>query len=161
MPFDIDEMRSYLAIDKHALDDAVIQNPVLFDRVAEAYAEATAERDALKEELATVDAQLDGSLRLKNTTATEGKVKALIQAHPQHQKAFTEWLEAKEYADKLGVLKEAFKDRSHMLRTLADLHVSGYFERTSIRPTTATDEVVYRKRRERLQLAREGERNGK
>jgi uncharacterized protein YggL (DUF469 family) len=157
MTFDIDEMRSYLAIDKHALDEAVIHNPVLFDKVAEAYAEAAAERDALKEQLAVTDAQLDGTVRAKHAGATEVKIKALIQCHHQHQKAVTEWLEAKEYADKLGVLKEAFKDRSHMLRTLADLHVSGYFERTSIRPTHSTDEVVYRKRRERLQLAREKE----
>lgn len=164
MAFDLEEFRSYLQIDRNALDTAVMRQPVLLDAVSEAYVEAAAERDALKEELATIDARLDLNIRAGSTSAnkvTEPFIKAKIQVDPKHQQAFAVWLEAKEYADKLGALKDAFRDRSYMLRELGNLYVSNYFQQTSVKPTQATDDMVFARRRERLKLAKEGDDNGR
>ncbi len=155
MTFNIDEFRKYLKIDKQALDDEVMQQPSLFYQVSEAFAEAGAERDALKEQLAVIDAQLDGKLRKTNEKGTEALIKNQIQAHPDHQQAFTQWLEAKEYADKLGALKDAFRDRSYMLRELGNLLVANYFDASSVKPTYRQGEVVYQRRRARLAAGRE------
>ena len=150
-----DEFRKYLAIDKQALDDEIIQRSSLLFEVSEAYATAVAERDALKEQLAVTDAELDGKLRKANEKGTEALIKNQIQAHNDHRKAFAEWLEAKEHADKLGALKDAFKDRSHALGELADLYVANYFDTASVRQTPNDDTTVYRRRRARLAASRE------
>ena len=55
----LDELKEQLAIDKGVLDDEVIRQPVLFYAISEQLTDASAERDAAKEELANVDADLD------------------------------------------------------------------------------------------------------
>ena len=59
----IEEFRQYLTIDKLALDDEVVRQPSLFYEVSEAYVEAVAVRDDCKEALASVDDELDSSVR--------------------------------------------------------------------------------------------------
>jgi predicted nucleic acid-binding Zn-ribbon protein len=154
MPLNIEEFRQYLKIDKSSLDDEVVQQPSLFYEVSESCAEASAERDALKEQLAVVDADLDKKIRSKNEKGTEAQIKNQIQAHPDHQKAFAEWLDAKLLADKLTALKDAFKDRSFMIRELGSLFVSNYFEEGAVRTTAAQNHDVYALRRARLAAAR-------
>ncbi len=155
MTVDIDEFKKYLRIDKQALDDEVMQQPELFFQVSEAYAQAVAERDALKEELAVVDARLFANQRMSNAKATDTSIKASVSTATNHEKAFAEWLEAKEHADKLAALKDAFFQRSEMLKTLGRLHASNYFEQTSVRDTKSTDAMVYERQRKRLALQRE------
>jgi len=156
MTVDIDEFKKYLKIDKQALDDEVMQQPGLFFEVSEAYAQAVAERDALKEELSVTDADLFHAFRARNSErATDTYIKGQVQVAPDHQKAFTEWLEAKEHADRLAALKDSFFQRSEMLKTLGRLHASNYFEQTSVREMKSTDAMVYQRRRERLALQRE------
>ena len=155
MTIDIAELRTYLQIDKLALDDEVVRQPSLFYEVSEAYAEAAAERDMLKEHLAGIDAELDKRFRKEGEKATEGKIKAQIQSYKAHQEAFDEWLEAKKQADKLQALKDAFQQRSYMLRDLVSLHNANYFEESSLKTTANQDRVVYHQRRARLGAARE------
>jgi hypothetical protein len=155
MTADIDEFRKYLKIDKQALDDEVMQQPALFFEVSEAYVQAVAERDALKEELAVTDADLYQAVKGSNEKSTDTFIKSKVQAASDHQKAFTEWLEAKEYADRLGALKDAFFQRSEMLKALGRLYASNYFEQAALKPTQTTDAMVYQRRRERLALNRQ------
>jgi hypothetical protein len=150
MPLKIDEFRGYLPIDKLRLDDEVVQQPALFYEASEACAEAITERDARREELSSVDADLDAEARTALSEPKEAEVKAYIQSHARHKKATAEWLDAKELADKLTALKEAFKQRSYSMRILADLHVSNYFESASLKTTAATDKLVYDRQRARL-----------
>jgi hypothetical protein len=152
---DIDEFKKYLRIDKQALDDEVMQQPGLFFEVSEAYAQAVAERDALKEELNVMDGRLYVGYKGLDPKSTDTAIKSRINADPKHQQAFTEWLEAKEHADRLAALKDSFFQRSEMLKTLGRLHASNYFEQTSVRSTQSTDAMVYQRRRERLALQRE------
>jgi hypothetical protein len=155
MTVDIDEFKKYLAIDKQALDDEVMQQPALFFEVSEAYAQAVAERDALKEELNAIDAKVFVYQRGGDPKATDTAIKSRVAVDPKHQKAFTEWLEAKEHADRLAALKDSFFQRSEMLKTLGRLHASNYFEQTSVRSTQSTDAMVYQRQRERLAIQRE------
>lgn len=149
----IDEFRGYLAIDKAALDDEIIQQPSLFFRVCEEYVVAAAERDALKEQLSYVDAQLDAEVRRRlereDAKATEAMVKAQVQTHGDHEAAFTEFVEAKKKADVLSALKEAFHMRGYMLRDLASLTIANYYGETSIKGH-AVDTAVYKRQRQRL-----------
>ncbi len=61
-----------------------------------------------------------------------------------------QYLLAKQKADQLSVLKDAFQQRSFMLRDLVALHTSNYFESTSMRSTAQEDRLVYERRRAKL-----------
>src|SRR5690348_14596091 len=129
---DIEKHKALLAIDKSALDEEISTQPSLFYAVAEGFIEAAAERDACKEELTTVDAQLDGQVRMvlasTEEKVTEAMVKNAVQTHKDHQAAFDTYMEAKTKADLFGAMKEAFAQRGYMLRDLAQLYVSSYYE---------------------------------
>src|SRR5258707_13843885 len=105
----IENLRNYLEIDKHSLDDELVKQPSLFFDVSDAYVEAVAECDSCKEELATVDAELDGAVRLRlehgDKKVTEAAVKHAIQTDEKHGAAFDTFILAKVRADKLKALK--------------------------------------------------------
>lgn len=158
MSLDPAEFREYLQIDKNLLDDEVCNQPKLFEKVAEAATMALAERDALKEKLAEVDAGLSKHYRKAlakgGGRVTDAQVQTEVQLDDDHKAAFGAYLEAKRTADILLGLKEAFKDRSFMLRELASLYVSRYYDDTSTRGDARTDKMSYDKQRERLAEAR-------
>ncbi len=148
---DIAEFRGYLKINKAALDDEVIQQPSLLFAVSEACAEATARRDKLKEQLATVDAELDFEIRESAVVKfTDTAIKAQIQIHKDHTVAFKNYLAAKQQADVLSALKDAFQQRSYGIRDLCQLFIANYFEESSVRGNSNTDTVAYQTRREAM-----------
>lgn len=149
-------LKNRLKIDKSSLDREVTEQPMLFFSVAELYEEAAAERDMLKEELATVDAELDGVIRAKlgDKKVTEAVVKNGVQLNPKHEKAFQAYLEAKTKAGRLASMKDSFQQRGYMLRDLASLYVASYFEQSSVQGTNNTDTARYNSHRERLAQAR-------
>lgn len=153
MTVDIEEFKRYLTIDKNALDHEVMQHPELLFRVSEAYIDAVAMRDAKKEMLAMTDAHVDAEVReeLAGEKVTEAIVKNQVQINPRHVEAWGAYAEAKLQADVLGALRDSFSTRGFMLRDLVQLHVSGYWENTSV---TGQD-PVYRRQRQRLAEARE------
>ena len=153
----IAEFREYLKIDKGTLDDEIVRQPSLFFEVSEAYAEAAATRDGFKDQLATVDAELDAKIRaeLGDAKVTESMVKGKVQTAPEHEKAFTDWLVAKERSDQYGALKEAFQQRSYMLRDLVSLYTANYFEQSAIKTDASSDAHVYSRKRVKLAAARE------
>lgn len=158
----ITELKAYLEIDKHSLDDELVRQPALFFKVADAYVEAVAERDSCKEELAAVDAELDPKIRGRfeqmGDKYTEAMVKAEIQLAKKHQDAFDTFNLAKARADRLLALKEAFQQRNYMLKELASLYVSNYYDKTSVQGTSSTDKAAYDRRRERLAEGRRASR---
>src|SRR5258707_11639907 len=143
----LEELKQYLKINKFALDDELVGQASVFYKVGEMFAEATAKRDAQKEHLATIAAELEQNVRTRlGDKATEGKVKSLVLLEEEHIAETQAYLEAKAEADKLFALKEAFQQRGYMLRDLAQLFVANYYSRDSVRPTAKTDEAVYRVR---------------
>lgn len=149
-----DEFKEYLLINKHDLDEEIIQQPILLFEVAEACADAAILRDNLKERLATVDAQLDAEIReeLEGGKVTESIVKNRIQVDSRHDKAFQEYANAKHRADVLSALKDAFASRGYLLRDLAALHNANYFESNAVKDAT---EATYRRAKQQLTTARQ------
>lgn len=159
MALTFDQLRSRLAIDKNMLDDEVIRQPSLFYEISELLTDASAERDAAKEELAMVDAELDQYYRTtyakKGEKATESMIKNSVQSDKRHGAAFAEYLALKNKADRLLALKESFSQRSYMLRDLVSLYTSNYFESESIKPTRTQEASHYAANRQRIANARQ------
>lgn len=153
---DIDEFREYLRIDKHALDQELEEQSMLLFKISEAFVQAAAERDMLKEKLATIDAELDSEIREEygDTKYTETMIKTEVQTDKGHETAMLKYLKAKQQADLLFALKEAFQTRSYMIRDLCSLYNANYFEEASARGTAGTDRATYNKGRERIAEAR-------
>ena len=149
----IEQLRSKLLIDKHNLDDELIHQPMLLFEVSDGAIEASAERDLRKEELAMVDARLDTEVRrdlsISGEKFTEAMVKSGVLLHKDHQAASDAFYAAKERADTLGALKEAFQQRGYMLRDLASLAVANYYEYSSVQGTSSTDTSAYIKNRQK------------
>jgi len=154
---DVDELRSYLKIDKHALDQELEEQPMLLFQISEAFVQAAAERDMLKEQLATTDANLDHAARedYGDQKYTEAMIKNEVQTNKKHDQGMLKFLKAKEQADLLFALKEAFQARGYMLRDLCSLYTANYFEESSARGTAGTDRATYKAGRERMARARE------
>ena len=155
---DLNKLKALLAIDKTSLDEEISKQPTLFYEVAEALVTAMAERDACKEELATIDAELDGQVRAalgrSEEKVTEAMVRNSVQVHKKHEAATDTYMAAKTNADLLGAMKEAFAQRSYMLRDLCSLYVSSYYEQSSVQGTNSTDKAQYDARRKQLASAR-------
>ena len=132
----IDELKNDLLIDKYGLDEELVQQPTLFMKVSEALVEAMAAKDYAKENLAEADAMLDGMFRRSQEKVTEAAIKNLIQLDPKHASAFTAYIEAKTKADLLSSLKEAFHQRSYMIRELCHIKTTELFEQGSYRSKT-------------------------
>lgn len=140
------------------LDDEVIRQPMLFYEVSDQLTDALAERDAAKEELAVVDAELDNSWRKKlakvKDRVTDKVVQSCVLTSPEHEKAFQTYLHAKTKADRFLALKEAFQQRSFMLRDLVALYSANYYETTSLKPSKAQDISHYHSNRAHMNDAR-------
>lgn len=142
-----------LTINVNALDEELVANPALVQSANDKYAEAVSVRDAKKEHLDTVEAELDSLVRITlaevGEKVTEATVKAGIQVHTKRQKAFFEWNEAKLAAAKAYAMVEAVSARSDALKELSKLYVSGYFAIDSTKRTVFTEKIQYDKLRER------------
>lgn len=141
----IEELRSRLRIDKHRLDDELIEQASLYFEVSEQQVLAVAQRDALKEEVSTVDAELDSIVRKelekKSAKYTEAMVKGGIAQHKHHLAAFDAYVAAKQKADKLTGLLESFRQRGQMLRELCGLYSTNYFNRDSVAASAPVTEA--------------------
>jgi hypothetical protein len=159
MPTGLTELQAALAIDKSALDDEVIRQPVLFYAISEQLTEANAELDAAKEDLATVRAEIDAIWRAKlgknGNKVTEKMVENCVQTSNEREKAFDNYLKAKIRANKLSDLKEAFLQRSYMLKHLVELYATNYFEDSAIKPSRSQDAAHYSANRVRMSEGRE------
>lgn len=154
----LDELRGHLNIDKHALDDEIQQQPSLFFKISEAYVNAASRRDFLKEEVARVDADLSAKHRRRieksGARATDAATTSAVAADPKHQKAVDAHIDARQKADQLLALKEAFHQRSYMLRDLVALHVANYYERTAVTDNSATKDFKAQKNMDKMAEAR-------
>ncbi len=132
-----DNWEALLKIDRDDLDSAIIQQPDIFYRVSEAYVTARDSVEVAEENLGRVDAELDLEFRTsaekKNEKTTETRIKSQIIIDPRHIGAAELYREAKLATEKLGAMREAFSQRSMMLKELTNLYVAGYFTTSSAR----------------------------
>lgn len=129
MVFDeLQRQREFLAIDKNRLDDCLIQQPEIYFHVATVFAHAVAERDALSLELEELQATLDQEFREKSVRSgeklTEASIQNRLRTVPELQAIQRRLLNSKKLAGDWQALKEAFQQRSFMLRELVALVIA-------------------------------------
>jgi hypothetical protein len=155
------ELKEALQIERSELDFEIVKQPSLFNDAGELAVEAAAVRDTLKEKLSQKDAEL--YLKHKelleeeaDKKPSEASIKMAVERDSAHIKATDNYLEAVAEAAKLQILKESFHQRSYMLRELAGLYVSNWFESSSVKPTRNTDAAVSDRKMQRLVEGRAG-----
>jgi hypothetical protein len=123
----LESLRSKLSIDKDDLDNALVEQPDLYYHVADAYVTAVADRDAAKLDLeqatADLDKQFRGAAAAAEEKLTETSLQRKIATTPRIQNMEKDLLYLRADADRWQALKEAFQQRSFMLRELVAMYV--------------------------------------
>lgn len=155
----LDKFREALQFDKNELDDALVQQPTLFDEVQEAYAYAISQRDELKtameEAYATAADNIRTSVPEGGKSPTDSSVKEQATLSKEYLDAVAAYQEAKLHADLLGAKVESFKDRSRSMKELTELYCANYWMRNSAGAKPAREAGV-RQAKEEMHEARTG-----
>jgi len=125
--------KEQIRIDKNALDDALISQPMTFMAVSGEYANAISVRDAAKEAVTVARASSYFEERELLEKPTEALVSAKVDLSRKYRKAVRVYLEAKLAADEWFAAKEAWQQRAFVLKDLASLYIAGYFSDASVR----------------------------
>jgi hypothetical protein len=127
----LEQLESGLKIDKHNLDEALETQPDIFYRVSSKYTQLVSLRDQLKQQLQEAEADADLDIRRKardkDDKITENEIKARIRVDKEVARLAGELLTVGNQAAQYMALKEAFMQRSYVLKDLVSLHVSGYY----------------------------------
>jgi len=131
--------RDKLRIDRHELDEALMEQPALLLEMHEAYIEAASVRDEQKAFLDEAHAIADGRARRSfgEEKYTEAQVKGVIALDKKYLDAVANAQAAKTQADQMQALVAAFQERGRMLGKLADLYISGYWAQSTARGSSA------------------------
>lgn len=125
------QYEAFLRIDKYALDDALEEQPDLFNRVGKNLTLAISRRDAAKQELADIEAEVDADLRKDASNVgeriTEKEIESLKVLDKEVRKAKKALSDLNLAVNKWASLKEAFSQRSYAIKELVALYVGGYF----------------------------------
>lgn len=144
----LDSWRSQLAIDRNDLDESVARQPELFDHVADAFALATAERDAAKHALEDAIAEEDIKFRRQliadrekeekkgEKAPTETAIMNHVRLIARVQTLQRELMDANASLGRWLALKEAFRQRKDMLQELVPLLLSRLSGASITRPMT-------------------------
>lgn len=155
----LSEAEELLKLDKEQLDNVCQEQPEIFYRVARMYTDMLNLKDGLKEDLEQVEAkvanQLRSDLEKLSKKVTETQINQLIYLSEKRQKAFEQYLQAKQEADTWGVLKDAFLQRANMIKVLADLHGQNYFNSSCV-SSKKVQEQEYHQLRNKMAQARAG-----
>lgn len=147
-------LESKLIIDRNDLDTALLEQCQLFYDVSTALVEATAERDATKEELERTYAKVSHEIRSAHSgekKPTEGLIDSQIRLDEQYQMVSNQYLVTVENAAMLMALKQAYEQRSYMLKEMVQLYMVGYFgdvvpKSASAQVNDANRQAIHRKR---------------
>lgn len=127
----LDRLQRELSIEQDSLERACIKQPDLLYQVAEQIALHRSRRDAVKKKLEEKEAVLYLELRraaaVSEERVTEAEIKAQMTTKREHQVLTDKLAEANELLSRWEVLKEAFSQRSYMLRELVALYLARYY----------------------------------
>lgn len=133
----LNRLEKGLRIDEHALDEALMDQPDLLYDVSKHLALLISRRDAAKQELATVEAWVDGVLRRaareQDSKSTEAEIKARLRVDSRVVEATEVYLRLSHAAGQFAALKEAFQQRGYALKDLVALHLASYYGEVSVR----------------------------
>lgn len=143
-----------LVINKNQLDQELVSQASVFDRICDATTEAKSLRDQVKIDLDNEVTRLSLEIRKKaeeqGDKVTEGKVLVVIQSKESYKELVQRHLELKKDAELWDNKKQSFLQRASMLKDLCSIYLSGYYQTESIKGTTDTKNVVYKGSRRRL-----------
>lgn len=162
----LDEFRNYLEIDKDGLDEAIERQAALYFKVAEHGAYAQSRRDQAKADMDSMFATACDKARTRaaksDTKITEAMVKESAETSELYKQAVRDYLEAKTDAELLQALERSFDQRGKMLRELAQLFISGYFQVSGVSAAAnSTKDHRANMNRQRMQLSRDAEKSSR
>ncbi|MDK1290126.1 hypothetical protein [Pseudoalteromonas umbrosa] len=135
--YSIDTFRASLEVDKHRLDDMLMQQPMLQQRISEMAAEVASMRDSAKERLARVDAQVAKRLRkqllIEEGKSSEARIDREVPLTQEHKEAFYIYNELCTLTAQWEALKDSFRNRAFIIRDLVSLYTANFFTDTSFR----------------------------
>jgi hypothetical protein len=133
----LETYENQLVIDKLDLDNVLINQAELYEKVGQEAVNATSMRDNIEADLDSVKAALDYDVRQTAATAgertTEDKIKNSIIRHPHFQKLTSELLEWSMLSHRWRTLLKSFEQRATMLGKLTNLYTSNYYGDVSSR----------------------------
>lgn len=145
-----DELTDGLRIDRDALDVELIQQANAFFHASEGAAYAESIRDRKKLELDKVVAELDQDIRDNMVSdgerITEGKVTQQIQREQDYLRAALELNKSSHNMKSWESLKNAYRMRAEMLKSLVSLNNSNYYGEV----TGAAERQISRERFQRV-----------
>jgi hypothetical protein len=127
------DLEACLQIDREDLDGCLIEQPDSYYHVSVAFSEAVSRRDGTRLELEEWEALLDRDIRAeddarpeseKKRKLTEAAIQQTIRLDPRHGELRRRVLDLTARADALQALREAFQQRSFMLRELVALAIA-------------------------------------
>lgn len=127
----LQELKSKLRIDEHALEEAWRDQPDLFYQVASEQALALSIRDEVKQDLEELEAEVDIELRKDAATSGEKTTETQIQSNKKVDKRVKamndKFLEKRHLAERWKVLRDAYEQRSFALSRLVELYIANYY----------------------------------
>ena len=146
----VEDLEEMLKIDAHALEDEVGMQSDLFYRVGEKLALAVSRRDEAKQDLQDIEAETELSIRKKSSEdgvkMTVDEVKATVRTDRNVRNAQIKLFRLTEITSKLTALRDAFAQRSSMLKKMVDLYVTNYYTNSEYK---TSDSAVRNSRAER------------
>lgn len=160
-----EELEEALKIDRDDLDSCLVDQPGYFYHVAEAVAQANAERDTIKLELEEQTAILDKEVRKNALNAeekiTEAGIQNRLRTMPKIKELQLAYLDARTEADRWAALKEAYQQRSFMLRELVALHLASFHNLSVERGAVAARHQLGEYNRQTIEASRRERRQGR
>lgn len=127
LPKGMEELVEALAIDRTDLESCLINQSVMFYQIAEKATAAGGRRDSLKLQMDELHAKLDGEIRSRaadnGEKTTETGIGYEIKANKEYALLMQEHSDTRTEGEHLIALKEAFIQRSYMLRELVALEL--------------------------------------
>ena len=149
-----ESLRHALSVQLHRLHEQCAEQPELYRRATELYAEARAaasraklREDEIKAQTSLAARAYPGNYGLDKVTETS--IAAAVTENEQVKKAERETIAAQRLADDMRGLMSAYEQRKSMLDTEARLYLGNYWgaEGAAFGATNATEDAIARKRR--------------
>ena len=129
-PLALESAEECLQINRSCLDQELADQPSMFSTISMEYVTHLSVRDECKEAVERLEKQVEVSTRRAaaetGTKMTESAIASEVKLNADVIKARDAYLDAKEKAERWGVLREAMLQRAHVLKDLAHLATSEY-----------------------------------
>lgn len=128
--------RDALAIDKHALDSELEEQPALYMDVCEQVVLAASKRDSSKDAmdraLSVASQAIRAEIQKLGVKMTESDIKEKASTNEDYVAAVSRYHEAKKDYDLWANMQSSFDMRGKMLRELGSLYIAGYWTLNSV-----------------------------